>query len=305
MSLQNSTNNRNYQIECSLNNLLQSGVDISKKKHNGSVLHCQFSKGNGQYCMSAGADKNIKLLNPYKSFFVLKEYKSHGYEVFDIDISNDNNYFVSASADKNVFLWDVSTGEVKRRFKEHKGKVNCVKYNFNNEIIMSGSYDRTLKVWDVRSASYKSVQNLGDFQDSVSSITSSDSSIIAGCVDGTVHIYDIRMGKLKVDDLGGASVGHVSISKNYKTYCCSLLNSTILMIEIESGNILRTLTGHTNEKYQIKHTISNDDRYLLSGDENGNIFEWNLENEQSCKIPKIDSDSTPVVSIDYHPKGKY
>ena len=76
----------NFQLDCSLSLLAKNGVDISKKKHSGPIYSLKFSSGNGQYCMSAGGDKTIKLLNPFKSFFVLKEYKGHGYEVFDLDM---------------------------------------------------------------------------------------------------------------------------------------------------------------------------------------------------------------------------
>jgi len=72
-----------YDMECSLSTL--SG-DISKKKHSGPIHTIKFSRSDGQYCMTAGADKTIKLFNPFKTFMVLAEYKGHGYEVFDIDM---------------------------------------------------------------------------------------------------------------------------------------------------------------------------------------------------------------------------
>ncbi|KAF0983983.1 hypothetical protein FDP41_007898 [Naegleria fowleri] len=309
-----SNNCPKFKVECSLRTLSKNNVDISKKKHNGPIYCIKFSNGNGQYCMSAGGDKIIKLFNPFKSFFVLKEYKGHGYEVFDLDISTDNNFFVSASGDKSVFLWDISTGEVKRRFKEHKGKVNCVKYSNNNEVVISGSYDRTMKIWDMRSSSFKSIQTMNDFQDSVSSIACSDTSILAGCVDGTVHNYDIRMGKLKVDHMGASSIGHVSFTSDFLCYLCSSLDSTISMVEVSSGNILRVFKGHQNEKYQIKHTLSNNDKYVLSGDERGRIFRWDLTTEACEEVIDPDylltsstnasSGIDEIISIDYHPTGR-
>lgn len=81
-----SNNCPKFKVECSLRTLSKNNVDISKKKHNGPIYCIKFSNGNGQYCMSAGGDKIIKLFNPFKSFFVLKEYKGHGYEVFDLDM---------------------------------------------------------------------------------------------------------------------------------------------------------------------------------------------------------------------------
>ena len=42
----------------------------------------------GNYCMTAGQDKSVKLWNPNKGR-ALKTYSGHGYEVMDCDWSTD------------------------------------------------------------------------------------------------------------------------------------------------------------------------------------------------------------------------
>jgi mitogen-activated protein kinase organizer 1 len=78
---------------------------ISFKAHGGSILALKWNQ-KGEYLLSGGTDKTIKLWNPFKSL-LLREFQGHGNDILDITITKDNSAFVSASADKRVNIWDV------------------------------------------------------------------------------------------------------------------------------------------------------------------------------------------------------
>ena len=90
----------------------------------------------GNYCMTAGQDKSVKLWNPNKGR-PLKTYSGHGYEVLDVRGSCDNSQvsevrsldnitvflllqIVSCSMDKTIMLWDVSSGNWTRKWRGHQ-----------------------------------------------------------------------------------------------------------------------------------------------------------------------------------------
>lgn len=75
----------------------------------------------GNYCLTCGSDKTLKLWNPYRGI-LLKTYLGHGYEVLDAQGSCDSSQIASCGMDKAVMLWDVSTGQVLRRFRGHVGE---------------------------------------------------------------------------------------------------------------------------------------------------------------------------------------
>ena len=85
--------------------------------HKGPVRAVRFNV-NGNYCLTCGNDKLVKLWNPYTGI-ELKTYSGHGYEVLDGTCSDDSARIASSSADKTVVLWDVSTGQIIRRFRGH------------------------------------------------------------------------------------------------------------------------------------------------------------------------------------------
>lgn len=63
-------------------------------------------------------------------------------------ISSDGAYALSASWDKTLRLWELSTGQTTRRFVGHTGDVLSVSFSADNRQIVSGSRDRTIKLWN-------------------------------------------------------------------------------------------------------------------------------------------------------------
>jgi len=86
----------------------------------GSILCVRFNK-DGNYCLSGGADKKLRLWNPMKGTLI-KTYEGHGHDIFDLDVSTDNSRVVSVGGDKLVFYWDVANGKVLRKFRGHTSR---------------------------------------------------------------------------------------------------------------------------------------------------------------------------------------
>ena len=63
-------------------------------------------------------------------------------------ISSDGAYALSASWDKTLRLWELSTGATTRRFVGHNNDVLSVSFSADNRQIVSGSRDRTIKLWN-------------------------------------------------------------------------------------------------------------------------------------------------------------
>ncbi|KAG1663854.1 WD repeat domain-containing protein 83 [Nymphon striatum] len=202
---------------CKINHLI---INVSKSK---VVV---FHKVDGNYCLTCGSDKTLKLWNPF-SGTLLQTFSGHGYEVLDAQGSCDNSQLVSCGLDKTAILWDVSTAVPLRKFRGHAAKVNCVRFNEESSVILTGSLDCTVRIWDCRSKSRDPVQTLDEAKDSITSLEVSDHEIVTGSLDCALRRYDIRVGQICLD-------------------------STIKLIDQNTGELLGEYTGHKNDEFMIE-----------------------------------------------------
>ncbi|KAG1663852.1 WD repeat domain-containing protein 83 [Nymphon striatum] len=188
---------------CKINHLI---INVSKSK---VVV---FHKVDGNYCLTCGSDKTLKLWNPF-SGTLLQTFSGHGYEVLDAQGSCDNSQLVSCGLDKTAILWDVSTAVPLRKFRGHAAKVNCVRFNEESSVILTGSLDCTVRIWDCRSKSRDPVQTLDEAKDSITSLEVSDHEIVTGSLDCALRRYDIRVGQMFEDTIG-RSISCVKFTKD-------------------------------------------------------------------------------------------
>lgn len=268
------------------------------KGHQGAVRAVRFNH-DGNYCLTCGSDKLLKLWNPHKAV-LLKTYSGHGYEVLDAVGSSDNSRLASCGADKTVVQWDVATGQILRRFRGHTARVNCVKFNQpDSTVIISGSYDATIRCWDCRSRSAEPIQIIDDAKDSVSSLMVSQHEILSGSIDGKVRNYDIRMGQLHVDCIGHP-VTSVSFTRDGQCVLASTLDDTIHLMDKDTGELLNEFTGHKNRDYKVDSCLSSSDAQVVSGSEDGRICFWDLVEGKIVHTLEKAHESV-VYSISYHP----
>ncbi|GMY33020.1 WD repeat domain-containing protein 83 [Fagus crenata] len=233
------------------------------KGHEGAVLVARFNS-NGNYCLSCGKDRTIRLWNPHRGIHI-KTYKSHGREVRNVHVTPDNSKLCSCGGDRQVFYWDVSTGRVIRKFRGHDSEVNAVKFNEYSSVVVSAGYDQSLRAWDCH-------RNISD---SVMSVCLTKSEIIAGSVDGTVRTFDLRIGRERSDNLG-QPVNCISLSNDSNCVLASCLDSTLRLLDRLSGELLQEYKGHTCKSYKLDCCLTNTDAHVTGGSEDGFIYFWDL-----------------------------
>jgi len=268
------------------------------KGHQGSCLVVKYNN-DGNYCISGGADKTIRLWNPAKATQI-KTYRGHGWEVLDLDVAKDNARIASCGGDKMVFMWDVASGRTIRKFRGHDSRVNCIKFNEDNSVLITGSYDKTVKLWDCKSQNFDPIQVLGDAKDSVASVFVSQYEIITGSIDGSVRTYDIRAGMLTTDSIG-QPVASVALSHDSNCILCGCLDNEVRLLDKTTCELLNEYKGHKNCNYKIDCIFSQDDAVIVSGSEDGLVYIWDLV--ESKILAKLKGHFGQVTALSYHPNG--
>ncbi|EFA78839.1 WD40 repeat-containing protein [Heterostelium album PN500] len=266
--------------------------------HQGSVLVVRFNN-DGQYCLSGSQDKTIKLWNPSKELLI-HTFSGHGYPVLDVKSSPDNNHIYSC-AERQLYQWDITSGETIRKFKGHSHTINSIALNRDQSILLSGSYDKSIKIWDLKSRNADPIQVIEDAQDSVTSVIVNDDEfeIISCSVDGAIRIYDIRNGKLKYDQLNHA-LSSIYLTHDKKCLLVGAMNSSIQLLEKKTGDLLNDFSGHRNSIYKLNSCTVFDDSLVVSGSEDNDIYLWDIV--EGNIVGRLKAHQNVVTSIDTHPK---
>lgn len=113
------------------------------ENHRGPINSVQIQ---GKYVFSGGGDGIVKMYD-LELGACIREFKGHSRGIACIRISPDNRRLVSGSNDKNICVWDVSTGECLHVLDKHTALVRSL--DISSGRIISGSYDQTIKIWDL------------------------------------------------------------------------------------------------------------------------------------------------------------
>ncbi|XP_028392577.1 WD repeat-containing protein 88-like [Dendronephthya gigantea] len=133
------------------------GVLIKKLKYNtNTITSCKFSQRQHRVTVTS-MDRTTRVIDmcmyqdEYTASLTLR---GHGNVISDASFSNDERILATASWDKNIQLWDVSSGTYRKTGpvtlkKGHEGSVSSCSFSTDDMMLVSSSFDQNLVVWDV------------------------------------------------------------------------------------------------------------------------------------------------------------
>lgn len=151
---------------------------------------------------------------------------------------------------------------------------------------------RSLKL-HVRSQNRQAIQVLEEARDAIQTLHVGPTFIISGSVDGHVRTYDLRMGELRSDFIGRRfklyfdqcciqqilsldPVTSVVPTNDAQTLLVASLDNHIRLMDASNGKMLNDFTGHANDSYRCRACFGHGEATVVSGDENGQVWAWDL-----------------------------
>lgn len=113
--------------------------------------------------------------------------------ILSVAFSSDGKFWATGDADKNIYIWRVTDGQLITTCVGHTNWVRSVAFHPQEQILASGSDDRTVRLWDINTG--QCLATLQGHTDRVWSVAfSHDGKILASASDNadrTVRLWDV------------------------------------------------------------------------------------------------------------------
>ena len=269
--------------------------------HDEWVSSVRFSKC-GKHILSASEDGTVKLWSISEESCIRTFDKHSGHPVNSAEFSQDENTILSSSDDKTIKAWNADTGKVLYTLAGHENIVSHAEYSPDYNMIISSSWDNTVKIWDANTGRLIRTHQGHSLAVSSAKFSHDGSFIISGSWDNTINLWSPTPNiekRILNDGNELASINCLAFCIDSKHFLASSDND-IKLWDIESGNALRTFSGHTDKVRHI--AISPDGKRFASGSEDGTIRLWNMNDPEA--ILTLTGHCKTVHYVAFSPDGK-
>ncbi|KAK5137936.1 hypothetical protein LTR08_006705 [Meristemomyces frigidus] len=180
-----------------------------------------------------------------------------------------NDTLVSGGCDRDVRVWDLSTGQAMWMLRGHTSTVRCLKITANGSLAISGSRDTTLRIWDLKKGLCRHV--LLGHQASVRCLEIHGDLVVSGSYDTTARIWSISEGRC-LRTLQGHFSQIYAIAFDGRRVATGSLDTSVRVWDPHTGRCLAQLQGHTSLVGQLQ--LRGDT--LVTGGSDGSVRVWSL-----------------------------
>ncbi len=228
-------------------------------------------------------------------------WKGHTSNVISVVFSPDGSKALSASWDKTLKLWEVSTGRVLRTFRGRLGQVESAVFSPDGRTILSGHWDKTLKLRDA--ATGRLLRTFRGHGAPVSAVAFSPDGrkALSGSEDKTVRLWDVASGRELRRFMGHTNmVKAVAYAPDGRTALSASWDTTLKLWDLASGRELRSFRGHSRLVESV--VFSPDGRMALSGSQDETLILWDVATGRELR--EFEEHSEMVKSVAFSPDGR-
>jgi F-box and WD-40 domain protein CDC4 len=200
-----------------------------------------------------------------------------------------DDILVSGGCDRDVRVWDMSTGKSIHTLRGHTSTVRCLKMSDATTAI-SGSRDTTLRVWDIPSGLCKNV--LVGHQASVRCLAIHGDMCVSGSYDTTARVWSISEGRC-LRTLTGHFSQIYAIAFDGQRIATGSLDTSVRIWDPKTGICQAILQGHTSLVGQLQMRGNT----LVTGGSDGSVRVWSLQ--RMTPIHRLAAHDNSVTSLQF------
>jgi platelet-activating factor acetylhydrolase IB subunit alpha len=246
-------------------------LERTLKSHTKAVLDVDFGGPRGNTLLaSCSSDLTIKLWDPAEEYKNIRTLPGHDHSVSSVRFIPSGaagsplsgNLLASASRDKTIRIWDVTTGYCLRTLRGHNDWVRSLSPTFDGRWLLSTSSDQTSRMWD---------------------LSQPDSNAQKQTFMGHEHVIECCAFAPPATYTHLASLAGVKkppSATSSAEYLATGGRDKLIKLHTANGVCIKTLTGHDN---WIRSLVFHPGgKYLLSCSDDKTIRCWDLAQEGKC-----------------------
>lgn len=221
-----------------------------------------------------------------------------------VDFSPDGSLLASGGRDKAVRIWDVENGANIAVLAGHEDWVTSIRFSPDGTLLASGGRDHTIWLWDTTSWTLKRL--IHEHQAEVKSIafTPDNQFMISGSLDGMVRIEHLDYPtEAQIFQNFGGGVWSMAVSPDGTTLAIGGENSSIWLMGFwdKEQAWVTLLDAHKTPVTTL--AWSPDGTHLLSGEQNGHLILWDVEQakkgETAISSSLLEGHRAPVMGVGF------
>lgn len=268
------------------------------------------------------------------------KFGGHSGALYNLAVSPDGKFLLTAGSDKTTKLWEVSTGRLIHTFYGHTGTINNVDFAPDGKTFLSASSDGNIIIWDLETK--KAIRVLSGQSHSVFNVAFSPDGkfIISTSPYDSISLWDVVSGSLVYDperfstivenavfspdgktilasthvnlvlfdiatclpikDYDLEGIDHVAFSPDGKQFLTLNTDNSINLRDLETGNLIRTFQGSNHE---VSSAVFSSNGEYIAATSSGLITLWKVDGEN--EIASISSEREIFLEVEFSPDGKF
>ncbi len=208
-------------------------------------------------------------------------FKGHTAPITALEFSPDGTLIASASTDKTIKLWNVTTGSQLRTLTGHRDRVTALSFRPDGKLLASGSADKTIKLWNVSTGSQ--LRTLTGPTDEITAVRfSPDGRLLAsGGYDNTLRLWvgdspaSIVVGRHQL------AIAAIAFSPDGHSIASGSWDNTLKLWTLHDATpspevtLSQTFSGHSDAVTSL--SFSSDSQMLASGSADTTLKLWDVK----------------------------
>jgi WD40 repeat protein len=244
----------------------------------------------GSGIILAGTESGSVVVLSAEGLKFIRKLSYHGSPVTSIDVSSDGSLFVTSERERKSVVWDAEKMIPLFALEGHRNNMTSAVFENNSGKIITAGMEGFIRVWvrhdrkEIKTFAY-------DFSKIRKGSISKSGTVAFLPKNDLIIVQDIKEGTKKEIQLQ-TPVLDVDISPDGSQIAAACWDTTVKIIDVETGSVINELKGNENAVSAVK--FSGDGRYIASAGRDGSISVFSSQGGERIAYKCVSGGATGV-----------